>query len=145
MRKKSVLLRFAAASAIVLSTVAVTLPASAAPSHNVSISAHTARLSPASSTGERLCTTNGVFCLQRITSVENGSAYVAVWADNITWTGWFELRGPDGHIANSPNRTWDRGGVPEWLRDIPAGGGYTVIAWQDPSSPFSIGQIPFSV
>jgi hypothetical protein len=102
-------------------------------------------MSPANSTGSRLCTSNGVFCLQRVTSISNGSAWVDVWADTITWTGWFALYGPDGHIANSQNRTWGRGGVPSWLRDIPAGGGYYVIAWQNPASPDEIGRINFSV
>lgn len=141
---KSVILRFAAAVAVAVGAIAVALPASAAsaPSSNVSISAS---VSPAGSTGSRLCTSNGAFCVQRVTSVSNGSAYVDIWADTITWTGWFALYGPDGHIANSANRTWERGGVPSWTPDIPAGGGYYVIAWQNPSSPVSIGQINFSV
>jgi hypothetical protein len=57
---------------MVLSTVAVTLPAS-------------------------------VICLQRITSVANGSAYVDVWADTITWSGWLEMKGPDGLVSNYPS------------------------------------------
>jgi len=143
---KSALLGFAATGAIVLSTVAVALPASAAPvtSSNVSISATPSSVSPRNY-GSLLCTSNGVFCLQRVTSITNGSAYVDVWADTITWTGWFALYGPDGWIRNSQNRTWNRGGPPSWLIDIPQGGGYYIIAWQNPSSPYQIGRINFSV
>ena len=146
MSLKSVFLRSAAAGAIVLSTAAVALPATAAsatatPSH---VSAGVS-VTPAGATGKQLCTSNGVFCVQRVTSITNGSAYVDVWADSVTWTGWFALYGPDGHIANSANRKWEAGGVPSWLRNIPAGGGYYVIAWQNPSSPVQIGRINFSV
>ena len=147
MSMKSVLLRFAAAGAIALSAVAVAVPANAAsaPSPKASISAS---VSPAGATGAQLCTSNGVFCLQRVTNITNGSAYVDIWANTITWTGWFELRGPDGHMANYPSngvKTFGRGGVGTWLPDIPAGKGYEVIAWQNIADPVSIGQINFSV
>jgi hypothetical protein len=147
-RIKSVLLGFAASGALVLSTVAVTLPASAAPvtSSHVSISASPRGASPASSTGQQICTSNGVICLQRITSVANGSAYVDVWADTITWSGWLEMSGPDGLVSNYPAngvKTFVRGGPGrEW--DLPVGS-YTVRAWQNRSSPAQIAIINFAV
>jgi len=144
MHMKKLVARAVAAGAIVLSAVAVALPANAASATSPKVSISTT-VSPAGALGKELCTGNGVFCLQRITPVENGSAYVSVWANTITWKGWFELRGPDGHISNSKNKTWERGGVGTWLPDIPAGGGYVIIAWQNPASPVSIGSIAFSV
>ena len=146
---KSVLLGFASTCAIVLSTVAVSLPASAAPitSSTVSISAPTTHVVPFSSTGSLLCTSNGVICLQRVTSVSNGSAYVEVWADTITWTGWLAMYGPDGLISNYPANgvhTFERGG-PGRLWDLPVGNGYKVIAWQNQGSPVAIAQINFAV
>lgn len=150
---KSVFLGFATAGAMVLSTVAVTLPASAAPvtSSHVSISASPRSASahsaaPASSTGQQICTSNGVICLQRITSVANGSAYVDVWADTITWSGWLEMTGPDGLVSNYPSngvKTFVRGGPGhEW--DLPVGS-YTVRAWQNRTSPAQIAIINFAV
>jgi hypothetical protein len=135
----------AAAGAMALSTVAVTLPASAAPVTSSHASIGAARsASPAGATGTQICTSNGVMCLQRVTYVTNGSAYVDIWAYLHTWTGWFSLYGPDGHIANSPYRTWERGGA-GWTPDIPQGTGYYVIAYQDQASPRAIAQIDFSV
>ena len=144
MHMKKFVARAVAAGAIVLSAVAVVPSANAASATSPKVSV-SATVSPAGGVGKLLCTGNGVFCLQRITPIENGSAYVSVWANTITWKGWFELRGPDGHIANSKNQTWEKGGVGTWLRDIPAGGGYVIIAWQDPASPTNIGSIAFSV
>lgn len=147
MRLKSVLLGFATAGAMLLSTVAATVPASAAPvtSSHVSISAPARGVSPAGSTGKLICSGNGVMCIQRITSISNGSAYVEAWADTLTWTGWFQLYGPNGPRGKpSPNKTWERGG-PGYLWDIPAGGGWYVVAWQNPSSPVQIARIDFAV
>jgi hypothetical protein len=138
MRMKSVLIGFAATGAIVLSTVAVALPASAAPvaSYQVSSSA------PAS-VGAVLC--SGDLCVQRVTSIDNGTAYVEAWANTAGFTGHFELSGPDGLIGNSKTKYWYAGG-PGQLWDIPQGGGYTVTAWQGSSAPYRvIGQINFSV
>ena len=142
MRKKFVLSGFIAAGAMALSAVGVALPASAAPVASAHVSTIAA---PASGTGKQLCTSNGVICLQRITSVANGSAYVEVWADTITWTGWLAMYGPDGLISNYPANgvhTFERGGPgKEW--DLPVGGGYYVIAWQN--GPNQIARIDFSV
>jgi hypothetical protein len=144
-RKKFVLRGLIAAGAMVLSTAGVAFPASAAPVSSSHLSVNASPERPASGTGQQLCTSNGVMCLQRITSVANGSAYVEVWADTITWTGWLALYGPDGHIANYPAsgvHTFERGG-PGKLWDLPVGSGYYVIAWQN--GPNQIARINFSV
>jgi hypothetical protein len=140
---KSVLLRFAAACAIALSATATALPANAASatSSNVSVSA---TVSP-DSYGKRLCTSNGAFCVQRITSVDNGTAYFSAWADTITWKGWFALYRNGNWIRNSPNQTWEAGGG-SWVPPaIASGGGYLVVAWQNPAAPVAIGSINFSI
>jgi hypothetical protein len=149
-RLKSVFLGIAASGAIVLSTVAATLPASAAPatSSQVSISAPHSGLVPHSPQGKLLCTSNGVFCVQRITSVLNGTAYISGWADTVSWRGWFELKGPDGHIANFPSNgtTFWEAGVNSWQKAVPVQS-YTLIAWQDPppATPREIASLSFAV
>ena len=142
-RKTSVLLGFAAAGAIVLSTVAVTLPASAAPValSQASSSAPASSIAPAS-VGKLIC--SGNLCIQRVTSVENNEAYVEAWAYKNTFTGHFALYGPDGWIANSNTKQWIGGGA-GWLPEIPAGGGYYIIAWQGGPPWSNIGQVSFSV
>jgi len=143
LRKTSVLLGFAAAGAIVLSTVAAALPASAAPvtSSNASSSASVSSVSPESA-GKLLC--SGNLCIQRVTSVENNEAYVEAWANSYTFTGHFALYGPDGWIANSKNKQWIGGGA-GWLPLIPAGSGYYIIAWQGGPPWTNIGTVSFSV
>jgi hypothetical protein len=144
LRKASVLLGFAAAGAIVLSTVATTLPASAAPvssSKAASSSAPASSISP-DSAGKLIC--SGNLCIQRVTSVENNEAYVEAWANTYTFTGHFALYGPDGWIANSKNKQWIGGGA-GWLPLIPAGGGYYIIAWQGGPPWANIGEVSFSV
>jgi hypothetical protein len=142
-RKTSVLLGFATAGAIVLSTVAVTVPASAAPvaSSKVSSSAPASSVSP-NSEGKLIC--SGNLCIQRVTSVENNEAYVEAWAYKTTFTGHFALYGPDGWIANSRNQRWIGGGA-GWLPLIPAGGGYYIIAWKGGPPWSNIGEVSFSV
>jgi len=143
-RKASVLLGFAAAGAIVLSTVAVsTLPASAAPVTSVRASsvAPAGTISP-DSVGKLIC--SGNLCIQRVTSVENNEAYVEAWADKDTFTGHFALYGPDGWIANSKNQRWIGGGA-GWLPEIAAGGGYYIIAWKGGPPWDNIGEVAFSV
>lgn len=141
---KSVLLGFAAAGAIILSTVTVALPASAAPvtSSNVSSSAPASSLAP-ESIGALLCSND--LCLQRITSISNGTAYVEAWANTYGFTGHFELSGPNGLIGNSKTKYWYAGGPGKlWL--IPQGGGYNITAWQGSSPPYHvIGSINFRV
>lgn len=147
MRLKSVLLGFVTAGVMALSTVAAALPASAAPapSSHVSISASPRGVASASSVGKLICSGNGVMCIQRTTSISNGSAYVEAWADTITWTGWFQLYGNDGPRGKpSPNKTWERGGS-GYLWDIPAGGGWYIVAYQNPTSPVQIARIDFAV
>src|SRR5580692_2858083 len=141
--KQSVLLGLAAAGAMVLSTVAVTLPASAAPvtSSRVSSSAPAIGLSP-DSEGKLIC--SGNLCVQRVTSVENNEAYVEAWANKTTFTGHFALYGPDGHIANSKTQRWIGGGA-GWMPEIAAGGGYYIIAWQGGPPWSNIGRVNFSV
>jgi hypothetical protein len=146
MRKKSILLGVAAAGAIVLSTVTVALPASAAPvpSSKVSSSAITSRVSP-DSAGKLLC--SGNLCVQRTTNIENNEAYVEAWAFKYNFTGWFTLYGPDGAMASSPGgaKNWVGGGG-GWLPLIPKGSGYYIIAWQKTSgAPANIGEERFSV
>lgn len=143
LRKTSVLLGFAAAGAIVLSTAAVALPASAAPvtSSKASSSAAASSISPGSE-GKLIC--SGNLCIQRVTSVVNNEAYVEAWAYKNTFTGHFALYGPDGWIANSKTKQWVGGGA-GWLPEIPAGGGYYIIAWQGGPPWTDIGQVSFSV
>jgi hypothetical protein len=141
---KSALPRFAAAGAIVLSTVAVTLPAGAATvtSSQVSSSAPAIITIP-DSVGKVLC--SGDLCIQRITGISNGTAYVEAWANTYGFTGHFELSGPNGLIGNSKTTYWYAGGPgKEFL--VPQGGGYTMTAWQGSSPPYRIiGQVNFSV
>jgi hypothetical protein len=154
MRKKSALLGFAAAGAIVLSTVATTLPASAAPVTSLTVSSSTLSTQGSStrassfspdSAGSVVC--EGNLCIQRITSVVNNAATVEAWADGYTFTGHFELSGPDGLIGNSKNQTWVAGGTGHNFSGVPAGGGYTMTAWEGtPSTGYhDIGQVNFAV
>jgi hypothetical protein len=140
---KSVLLGFAAAGAIALSPVAVALPANAAPVTSSPVSIN-APLSPASY-GKRICSSNGVFCVQRITSVENGTAYISAWADTVTWKGWFSLYRNGNHIVNSRNTTWEAGGASWVPNSLASGGGYSIVAYQNPSSPVQIAEISFGI
>jgi hypothetical protein len=140
---KSVVLSFVTAAAIVLSPVAVAAPAHAAsvPSSHVSINASVRPFSY----GKLICSGNGVMCLQRITSIDDsGTAYVDFWADTITWTGWFALFRNGNFIRNSPNTTWPAGGK-SWLQDLPAGGGWSIRAMQNPTSPRQIAEISFGI
>jgi hypothetical protein len=141
--KKSVLLGLAAAGAIVLSTVAVALPANAAPvtASRVSSSVPASSFSP-DSVGKLIC--SGNLCIQRVTSVENNEAYIEAWADKDSFTGHFALYGPDGWIANSRNQRWIGGGA-GWLPEIAAGGGYYIIAWEGGPPWDNIGEVAFSV
>jgi hypothetical protein len=138
-RKAAILLGFATAGAIVLSTAAVTVPASAA--QVTSSSASASSISP-DSVGKLIC--SGNLCIQRVTSIENNEAYVEAWADTYTFTGHFALYGPDGWIANSKNGKWIGGGA-GWLPEIAAGGGYYIIAWAGGPPWTNIGQVSFSV
>lgn len=144
MRVKSFVLSSVATAAVVLSPVALTVPANAASvasSHvSASVSVHP------DSYGKLICSGNGIMCLQRITSVDDsGTAYVDFWADTVTWTGWFALYRNGNFVKNSPNKTWVAGGV-SWLPSpLAAGGGWSVRAMQDPSSPKQIAEISFGI
>jgi hypothetical protein len=151
---KSVLLGFVAAGAIVLSTGATTLPASAAPVTSLKVSSSTlsTRVSstPVSSfipdsPGAVIC--RGDLCIQRTTSIINNRATVRAWANSFTFFGHFELSGPDGLIANSADKTWVSGGPGQNFTNVARGGGYTMTAWEG-SRQFgyrNIGQVPFGV
>ena len=144
-RKRSVLLCSAASGAIVLSTFAAALPANAASlpaaaaSTNASSSAGS--LSPAS-VGSILC--SGDLCIQRITSVVNGTASVKAWADTYSFTGSFYLSGgPDGYDRSSTTGKWNAGGTGYVFTDVPEGATYTATAWTTGGD--EIGLVTFGV
>jgi hypothetical protein len=141
---KSFVLSFVTTAAIVLSPVAFAAPvnAASATSSHVSISASVHPYSY----GKLICSSNGIMCLQRITSIDDsGTAYVDFWADTVTWAGWFALYRNGNFIKNSPNKTWVAGGV-SWLPSpLAAGGGWSVRAMQNPSSPRQIAEISFGI
>jgi len=153
-RKNSFLLRSAAAGAIVLGAAATALPASAASVTSLKASASTlsthgsstspGSISPASA-GSVVC--EGDLCIQRVTSIINNAATVEAWADGYTFTGHFELSGPDGLIGNSPAGTWVAGGTGHYFSGVPEGSGYTITAWEGTSSTgfHDIGQVNFRV
>jgi len=153
-RKTSVLLRLAAAGAVVLGAAAAAVPANAASTAPQTSAAGAAAgsavralsVSP-DSAGSTVC--EGDLCIQRITSIINNSATVEAWADGYTFTGHFELLGPDGHMANCPasaDYTWVAGGTGCNFK-IPAGTGYTIKAWEGTRSTgyHVIGQVDFRV
>jgi len=144
-RLKSVLLSFVTAGALVLSPVALTAPANAAsvPSSPASISAP---VQP-NSYGKRICSSNGVMCIQRITSVdESGTAYVSAWANTVTWYGWFELYRNGSRVTKSKTATWEAGGIGTYLPNpLAKGGGWSMRAMQNPSAPVQIAEISFGV
>ena len=145
MRKKSVLLGFAASGGIVLGAFAATLPANAAslPSSTASTqgSASAGSLSP-DSVGSIVC--GGDVCIQRITSVVNGKATIDAWANTATFTGVFYLGcGPVGDALNlsSPTQQWIAGGAGHDFAG--AYGDCTVTEWK--SSGVEIGNVSFAV
>jgi len=144
MRKKSVLLGFAASGAIVLGTFAATLPANAAPLSSSTARTHGSAsadsVSPASK-GSILC--NDDICLQRITSVVNGKATVEAWADTTSFTGDFNLSGT-GYDETSPTQKWVAGGAGHDFTGVPAEGGLLLQAWNT-SNQDSEGVIEFAV
>jgi hypothetical protein len=141
---KSVLLRLATLVAIVLGTVALAVPANAATvnSSQVAVSvANTYTVTPYSY-GAQQC--SGDVCIQRVTSVENNSAYIEIWANTKSFYGHFELLGKDGHWANSSQKTWPKGCC-GWLPDVPTGN-WTAKAWQYSGGSYhNIGQVSFKI
>ena len=144
MRVKSFVLSFVTTAAVVLSPVAVAAPANAASVTSSHVS-NSAAVHP-DSYGKLICSSNGIMCLQRITSVDDsGTAYISFWADTVTWTGWFALYRNGNFIKNSPYKTWAHGGA-SWLPNpLAAGGGWSVRAMQDLSSPKQIAEISFGI
>jgi hypothetical protein len=146
MRKKSVLLGFAASGAIILGASTVAVPANAAslqsPSSKASTSSVSAgKVSPAS-VGSILC--GGDLCIQRITSIVNGKATVKAWADTRTFTGTFYLSGgPAGYFGQSSTKQWVAGGAGWPFTGVPQGGTYTATAWNTAGS--EIGLVTFGV
>jgi hypothetical protein len=138
-RLKSVILGFAATGAMLLGPIAAATPASAAPVASSSTS--TGVIAPDSAKGARLC--DGPYlCVQRYTTVVDGTAYVEAWADTKSFTGIFVLFGPGGRwMAQSKVETWIRGGPGEDF-EIPAGGGYNIQAQKD---GVLLGSVDFSV
>jgi hypothetical protein len=154
---KSALIRFAAASAIVLSAVAVTLPASAAPATSLKVSPSTLSAQGSSTranspsiddVGTILC--SGNLCIQRVTAIINNKATIKAWAYRYNFTGHMELAGPDGFIANAPTSGdifWTAGVTGAFFRGVARGGGYTITAWRGTRTTgyLDIGQVPFGV
>ena len=134
MRKNSVLLRSAASSAIILGALAATLPANASSLPSSTASTHgsssVGSLSPAS-VGSIVCSDD--LCIQRITSIVNGTASVKAWADtsNIPDGTFYISGGPEGYYGASGTQTWIAGGAGYVFTDVPMGGGYTADAWSD--------------
>lgn len=148
----SILLSFAAASAIVLGASAATaLPANAAATSAFRTSSGVTspkgsstpviRITSPADVGSILC--NGDLCIQRVTSIINNKANIKAWADTTTFSGHFELDGPDGPIANSPTKVWSGGGAGFTFTGVARGGGYTMKAWQGTS--VVLGTVHFSV
>jgi hypothetical protein len=104
MRMKTVLLGFAAAGAIVQCPASRAIP---------------------TSYGKLLCP--GDLCVQRVTSISNGTAHVEAWANTIGFTWHSALSGPDSFIGNS-KITYRYAGRTGKLWDIQKGGGYTITA-----------------
>ena len=143
MRVKSFVLSFVTTAAVVLSPVAVAAPANAASvtSSHVSINAS---VHP-DGHGNVICSSNGIMCVERITSIDDsGMAKVEAWADTITWKGWFALFRNGNFIRNSPTQTWRAGGA-GWIQNLAQGGGWSVRAMEDPSSPWQIAEISFGI
>ena len=145
MRKRSVLLRFTSSGAIILGAFAATLPANAASLPSAPASTHGSgsadSLSPAS-VGSILC--SGDLCIQRITSVVNGTASVKAWADTSSFTGTFYLSGgPDGYDRASTTQKWNAGGAGFVFTNVPEGATYTATAWT--TSNDEIGLVTFGV
>lgn len=156
MRMKSVLLGFAAAGAIVLSTVATTLPSNAAPVSSLKASSSTLSTrgssTPASNiipndVGAVLC--SGDLCIQRVTSIINNKATIKAWAWRFNFTGHMELSGPDGFIANAPTTDilFTAGVTGVLFKNVARGGGYTITEWRGTRSTgyLNIGQVNFGV
>jgi hypothetical protein len=145
---KLVLVRIAAAGAIALSAAAIALPASAAAATSPAASSST-RVSSVSPNGAGSVICEGDLCIQRITSVVNGVATVEAWADGYTFTGHFELSGPDGHISNYPpsgSLTWVAGGSGAYFRGLAQGVTYTITAWDGTQAPYGdIGRVSFGI
>lgn len=148
MRKRSTLLGFVAGGAIILSTVATALPASAAPVTSLAapstaqntLNTQGPNTVTPDSVGSILC--SGDLCIQRTTSIINNKATVKAWANTFTFVGHFELLGPDGHIANSTTAAWVAGGAGYNFNGVAAGSGYSIIAWDGSAN---IGQVNFRV
>ncbi|MBR7827896.1 hypothetical protein KDK95_16380 [Actinospica sp. MGRD01-02] len=156
MRVKSSLLRLAAAGAVVLSAAATAVPSSAAAvaplkassgTLSTHVSSTVARAVSPDSAGSIIC--HGDLCIQRVTSVVNGVATVEAWADGYTFTGHFELSGPDGFIANYPSsgyRTWVAGGTGAYFSGLAQDVTYTITAWSGTGAPYGdIGQVSFGI
>jgi hypothetical protein len=143
-RKRTALLGLMVTGAVALGTVATAPPADAAPATSLTASANplnaagSLTVSP-DSVGSVVC--GGDLCIQRTTSIVNNKATVKAWARTFTFVGHFELRGPDGHIANSPTTSWAAGGAGYNFKGVAAGGGYSIIAWD----VTNIGQVNFRV
>jgi len=144
-RKKSALLGLVLAGFIGLSTFATGLPASAAPATSLTastntLSAQSPDLVSPNAVGSVVCGGPAV-CIQRTSEIVNHKATIRAWANTISFTGHFELTGPNGHIANSVTAHWVAGGNGPNFNGVPQGGGYSVIAW----GPGNIGHVNFAV
>ena len=115
--KRSALFGFATAATITLGATGTVLPASAASATSSGSSASS--VSPAD-VGKILC--DGDLCIQRITSIVNGTASVKAWADTTNFTGFFIVTG-NGYFQQSPTRAWKAGGAGFVFTGVPQGGG----------------------
>jgi len=139
---KSGILGLATLVAVVLGTLTLAAPANAATVNPapVTVNLHNTGIVAPNSVGAVLCVDR--MCVQRITSVSNNAAYVEIWANNRPLSGHFELRGPDGHYANSLAKTWQAHGA-GWIDEIPRNQ-WTANAWDDSTgTAILVGQIKF--
>jgi hypothetical protein len=134
----------AAAAAALAAGLSLAAPAAA----TAATAAPAAVLAPASGVvlagGDTQCDVD--LCIKNLTKSGVNPATIKAWADTTTFTGHFELIYPDGHVRNSPTRTWKAGGAGFSFTKVPIGDGYTMKAWKGSGNkPRNIGTVGFSV
>ena len=86
---------------------------------------------------------DGDLCIKNLNG--GGPGDIKAWAKTYGFTGHFELRYPDGHVRNSPNRYWRAHGSGYDFNNVPIGNGYQMIAWKGTHHFTNIGQVGFGV
>lgn len=132
-----------AAAAAALAGLSLAVPAAA----TAATAAPTAVLAPASGVvlagGDIQC--SGDLCIKNLTKSGVNPTTIKAWANTATFTGHFELIYHDGHVRNSPTRSWKAGGSGFNFTNVPIGDGYTMKAWKGSGNkPKNIGTVGFS-